>query len=245
MWNDAGRLGLPGLLLGGGALLGAPVPLQRRPDAAGHERVRGDAVRGPAAGQLDREQHVGRLGLRVGQPGRVRHGARRTGRRRRPASRRGRSTTPTPRGRRRRRPARSCRPVARAKWPRWLVPNCVSQPCAVTPCGLSMTPALFDQDVQRSPPGRGEGVDAGQVGQVEAGDGDVLAAAGAGDVRGDAVARRGVAHGERHLHAGVGQGARGLDADAGRGAGHDGAPAGQVEAVDHLEGGRPARRRGW
>jgi hypothetical protein len=48
------------------------VALQAGADAAGHDRVDRDAVRGPAAGALDREQDVGGLGLAVGGPRLVR-----------------------------------------------------------------------------------------------------------------------------------------------------------------------------
>jgi hypothetical protein len=36
----------------------------------------------------------------------------------------------------------SCSPVARPKWPRWLVANCISQPCGVRMSGDAIIPAL-------------------------------------------------------------------------------------------------------
>ena len=117
------------------------------------------------------------------------------------------------------------------------MPSCVSQPCAVVPCGRVHDPGVVDQDVQRARQAAVNASTEREVGEVEVGDGDVVATAGAGDVGGDALAGGGVAHGEGDLRAGVGQGPRGLDADARRGAGDDGPAAGQVDALDHLEGG--------
>jgi hypothetical protein len=36
-----------------------------------------------------------------------------------------------------------CSPVASAKWPRWLVANCVSQPAGVRISGAAISPALL------------------------------------------------------------------------------------------------------
>ena len=127
----------------------------------------------------------------------------------------------------------SCRPVASAKWPRWLVANCSSQPSGVRcSSGERHHAGVVDQDVQRAVPGGDERGDRGLVGEVEAADADGPAV----DRRGGALARGGVAHGEGHLGAGAGQRAGGLDADAGRAAGDDRALAGQVDALDDLGG---------
>ena len=142
-------------------LVVADVALQAGADRAGHQRVDRDPVIGPAPGRLDREQDVGRLGLRVGEP-RVVRPLRGSGcRRRRSQSRGARSNSPRRRGPGRARvraPAASapCSPVASAKWPRWLVANCISQPCGVRISGEAIRPALLTRTLQRSVPGRHE-----------------------------------------------------------------------------------------
>ena len=50
----------------------------------------------------------------------------------------------------RRRAAAAASRLTSTKWPRWLVPNCVSKPSAVVPCGQAMTPALAISTSRRS-----------------------------------------------------------------------------------------------
>src|SRR6185369_11722974 len=111
-----------------------------------------------------------------------------------------------------------CKPVASAKWPRWLVANCISQPSAVRASGDERRHRLLIGQVQRRDP------DLGVAGRVD-------------DLGGGTRAGLQVAYGEDHLGPGRCQGSRRLDADAGGAAGHDGALAAQVDAVDHLGGG--------
>ena len=64
----------------------------------------------------------------------------------------------------------SWRPRASAKWPRWLVANCSSQPSGGAAGRQRHHAGVVDQDVQRAVPGGGERGDGGQVGEVEAAD---------------------------------------------------------------------------
>ena len=203
MRNAPACLGLAGLLLGRRALLGAPVPLQRRPDAAGHERVGGDAVGGPATGQLDGEQHVGGLGLAVRETGVVGaaleeqvvedHGRGRVaagGHRDDAGARRPR---PAPRA------ARSSARSDRGGWSRTGSPS----PARSCPAGVSITPALLTRTC------RGPSQAAVKASTVARSARSRWATATSSRpvVRrrscGHALPGGGVAHGEGHLRAGV------------------------------------------
>jgi hypothetical protein len=99
-------------------------------------------------------------------------------------------------------------------------------------------PGVVDEDVRGPRPGGGEGVDGGEVGQVEACDTDIVAPRGGLDIGGGVLAGVGVADGQGHPGAGAGQRAGGLHPDPRSAAGHHGALAGQVDAGEHLGGGR-------
>ena len=101
-------------------------------------------------------------------------------------------------------------------------------------------PGVVDQDVQRPVPRPDEGVDAGEVAQVERGD-----PGGPADVRGHALTRGDVADRKRDLGTRVGERPRGLDADPRRGARDDRALAGEVDAVDDLARRSSRIRTGW
>ena len=134
----------------------------------------------PSAGRLDREQHVGGLRLAVGAPAartsRARSGCRRrrTGERRWPLELT--ETTARP-------PAAAsaaCRPVASAKWPRWLVANCSSQPSRCAARAGAITPALLTRTCSGPPPAGGERAHRGLVGEVDVGHPHVGVAGGGG-----------------------------------------------------------------
>ena len=104
--------------------------------------------------------------------------------------------------------------------------------------GQSHHAGVIDEQVERPAPVRDEGGDGGLVGEVESLDVNGGVAGGSGDVGGDPVAGVGVAHGERDFGARAGQRTCRLDPDARRTAGDDRAPAREIDAVDHLGGGR-------
>ena len=87
-----------------------------------------------------------------------------------------------------------------AKWPRWLVPICISNPSAVRCSGTFITPALLISTSTSPVQSVGEGADAGQVGEVEPADLGVAV-----DRRGGLLALRGVAHGQHDVRAGARQ----------------------------------------
>ena len=90
----------------------------------------------------DGAQHVGGLGPAVGHPGVVGLALEvrdRRGRRRRSG---GRPTRAARHGRRQPPPGTGVSSWMSRKWPRWLVPNWVSKPSTVVPCGQAITPAL-------------------------------------------------------------------------------------------------------
>src|SRR4029450_5549739 len=79
----------------------------------------------------------------------------------------------------------------RAKCPRWLVPNCSSNPSRVVCFGVNITPGVVDQQVDPGvlgPQFACGGADGIQRGQVEGLDHDVCARGGAGDAGGGALA---------------------------------------------------------
>ena len=210
----------------------------------GHDRARvdgvgGDAVGGPAARRLDGEQDVGGLGLPVGQ---------RTGRTAREVKFRSSKITGE-----RRCPTELSDTIraSPAVGERVVQAECEREVAEVVGRELHL-PALrrqlelgqrhhagvVDQDVQRPAPVRDEGGDGRLVGEVEPADVDGGVAGGGGDVGGGPLAGVGVAHGERDFGARAGQRAGGLDPDARRAAGDDRALAREVDAGDHLGGGR-------
>ena len=116
------------------------------------------------------EQAVGRLRLAVGLPlvvAALEHAGRRT-RIGRAAC--GRSRTARRRARRRRRASAGHSRLASAKWPRWLVANCASQPGPTRVSGAGHDRRVVDEHVERAAGGEealGEGADAVQVAEVE------------------------------------------------------------------------------
>ena len=118
------------------------VALQRRHDAA---RVGGERAHARVAAErveLHGEQAVGGLGLPVGLPLVVaasRTAGRRSGSRRACA----RSRRARRRARRRRAASAGQSRFASAKWPRWLVANCASQPGPTRVSGQAMIAALL------------------------------------------------------------------------------------------------------
>ena len=113
----------------------------------------------------------------------------------------------------------------RAKWPRWLVPNCISKPSAVRRRGRAITPALLTStsrpstsrvDLAGARPHRG------QVGQVERHD-HGLGPAAVGGVGGDELdgpgRLLGVPAGHEHPRAGPCERLGGRQPEAGVGAG--------------------------
>ncbi len=133
------------------------------------------------------------------------------------------------------RPARSrgSRWATRAKWPRWLVPNCSSNPSAVV-CrsGGVMTPALLIRMWIGRPSlaqrrRRGRRRRRARTGRARAARRRRRGAA-ARIARDRGLALAGVADGQDHLGAGGGEPGGDAEADAVAGAGDDGALAGQV-----------------
>jgi hypothetical protein len=119
-----------------------------------------------------------------------------------------------------------------------LVANCISEPSWVRWRSGSITPAFVDQQIRRPAPVRDEGRDRRLVGEVESADVDGHVAGGGSDVGGGPLTGAGIAHGERDFGARSDQRTCGLDPDTRGAAGDDRAPAGEVNAVDHLGGGR-------
>ena len=103
---------------------------------------------------------------------------------------------------------------------------------------------VVDEDVERPVPAGHEGVDAGEVGQLEVGDRDVVVAGARADVAGDLLAVAGPAHGEGDRGPSSGERAGGLDADARGAAGDDRPLAREVDALDHLRCRRLVAERG-
>ena len=168
-----------------------------------------------------------------------RSGTRSAGRRTRPASGGGRPRRPRRSARRRRPASASCRPTARAKWPRWFVANCISQRSGVRRRSrIAITPALLTSrcsgPLQAAANAATESWSARSSGATATTAPPVVAAMSAA-VRspGGRVADR-----ERDLGAGARERPRGLDADARRAARDDRAAPGEVDARDDLRGGR-------
>src|ERR1035437_9913050 len=127
----------------------------------------------------------------------------------------------------------SSNPV-RAKWPRWLVPNCISKPSAVSLRGMAITPALLtrmsrpscsvEKSVANFPADARRG--GGEPVEPHIGGGHRLADAFEG------VAALGpVPAGENDMGAGPGQRQGRLESQAAVGPGHDGSVASQVRYV--------------
>src|ERR1700682_5419982 len=134
----------------------------------------------------------------------------------------------------------SCSPTASAKWPRWLVANCISQPSGVSwSSGSRITPALFTSrcsgPLQRA-----------TSAPIEAGgcDEELLVAGAGGDIVGNPLASLQVAHREGHLGVGGSQRPGGFDADPGCATCDDRPAAGQVNSGNDLGGGGLRREVG-
>ena len=113
------------------------------------------------------------------------------------------------------------------------------------PVGQPHHGGVVDEQVQRPGPSPRRTRRPSPVGEIEPADVNGGVARRGGDVGGGPFAGLGVAHGERDVGARARERPRRLDADARRAAGHDRAPAAEVDAVDHLRGGRvEAERRG-
>ena len=118
----------------------------------------------------------------------------------------------------------------RAKWPRWLVPNCSSKPSSVVASRRRHHAGVVDQQVDRAPlrqQRRSESLHRGQRSEIELEDSHF-----ASDAAGRGRALRLVADGHQHLGAGPGQVPGELETDAVARAGDEGELAGQVRNVD-------------
>ena len=136
------------------------------------------------------------------------------------------------------------KPEGQAKWPRWFVANCISQPSGVRCSGIAMTPRVVDEKVEFAGPAGDEGGDRGPVGQVEPGDPDMGIAGRADDVRRRPVAGLGVADGQGHLGTDPGERPGRLDPDPGGSSGDDRPPAGEVDPPGDLVGRGPVTEGG-
>ena len=179
--------------------------------------------------QLVGEEQVGELRLAVRLPGPVSRAAPSSGRRGRCARSPRRATTRSRRGR----ADAAGASVVSAKWPRWLVPMCSSNPSAVRPCATAMIPALFMSMSSGPDQSRGERAHRCEVGQVERPHLGVAV-----DPLGHPLALRGIAHREDDVRAGRGQRTRGRGTDPARGAGDDDCAAGEVGEIARGPGGR-------
>jgi hypothetical protein len=138
----------------------------------------------------------------------------------------------------------SCRPSASAKVAQ-VVGRELHLPALRGPTQVGQYHAgVVDQQVKRPGPFRDERGDGRSVGEVEPANTDGTVAGGDGDVGGGPVAGVGIPHGERDFGARAGQRPRRLDTDPRRASGDDRAAAGEVDAVDHLGGGRVKSERG-
>ena len=214
-------------------------------DRAGVDGVGGDAVTGPMARRSDGEEHVRGLGLPVGEPRVVRAGG---------------EVQVVEDDRRPEVPAGAERhdPGVAGGRERVVQPERKREVAEVIRGELHLDAArgelelgqrhhagVVDEQVQRPVPAAGERGDRRQIGEVEPADMDVRVAGRRGDVGRGPVARAGVAHGERDVRSRAGERARRLDPDARRAARDDRALAAEVDALDHLRGGRvEAERRG-
>ena len=196
----------------------------------GFSGVRGDAVAGPSRGRAQREQHVCRLGLSVGQPRIVR-----TKCEVEIVKDHGREQVAT--GGHRDDARTSCRgqalyrPSANSKCPRWLAANCVSQPSDVrVSSGNASIPGVVDEDVQRAIPRRCERRDRRAVGQLKMSDEETPTACLRGDVGRRTLACFEVLDRKRYLRSRRCQRAGGLRPDPHCRASDDRASAVQVNA---------------
>ena len=103
-----------------------------------------------------------------------------------------------------------------AKWPRWFVPSCISKPSLVRLLGHGHHAGVVDEDVEVALPRVGEGVDGGEVGEVELAHLGLAVDGGRGR-----LALGDVADGEHDAGAGAAELASGGEADAAVGAGDD------------------------
>nr|MBP1189770.1 hypothetical protein [Frigoribacterium sp. PvP032] len=212
--------------------------LQARPDAAGHARVRHDAVVGPAGTRADREQRVRRLRLGVGEPGLVaappeEQVVEDDGRPAVAARRDGDHAGAAGRGEG---AVQSEREGEVAEVVRRELEFPARRRVRL---GGVHHPRVRDQDVERAGELGRDGFDRGRSVEVQLDHVGHRPAGGAGDVVGDRTPRCDVAHGERHPGAGPGQGAGRLDPDARGGARHQGRPPAQVDALECLGRSRP------
>ena len=127
------------------------------------------------------------------------------------------------------------------------MPNWVSKPSAVWPNGRGHHAGIGDDEVERPAVGEqrvGAGAHAGERGEVELDQLDAAAIGGIGAHHGGRGLGLGeIAGGADHLGAVGGQRAGRLDAEPGGDAGHQHALAAQVDAREHLVGGRVRTKR--
>ena len=133
------------------------------------------------------------------------------------------------------------------KCPRWFVPNCVSNPSAVRPSGVAMTPALAmitSRRVVRGVDAVGERADGCEGREIHLAqlDGRTGGRGRRAHRLGRALALGDVADAEDHVPAVGGDRARGFLAQPGRRARHQHPLAGQVDAVQHFVAGRLASK---
>jgi hypothetical protein len=210
---------------------------------AGVDGVGRDAVVGPAAGRLDREEHDGRLGLAVRQgvvravrevdvledDGRAQVAARAD---RDDACCRGRGERAVQ--------ADGEREVPQVVGRELQLPAFGSQ----AEVGHGHHGGVVDEHVERPIPARDERGHRLWIGEIELRLANIVVAGRIDDVGRDVLAGLGVANGNRDRGARAREGPGRLDADARRAARHDRPLAGQVDAGDHLGGGRlEAERR--
>ena len=136
-----------------------------------------------------------------------------------------------------------CRPVASAKWPRWLVANCDSQPSGVRVSGEAITPALLTRMCSGPSQSAANAATEARSARSRWPTWTLLlpvVAMMSSATRSPSARLRTARVTSAPAR---GQRAGGLDADAGGAAGDDGPAAGQVDAVDHLGGGRGGGER--
>jgi hypothetical protein len=211
---------------------------------ARHERVGADAVGGPATGELDGEEHVGRLGLPVGEARIVRATVEEE-----VVEDDGRSAVPAGAHGHDARGAVGSQRVAQPEGQGEVAHVVRGELQLPSERGVGLRrvhdPGVVDEHVQRPVPRRGERLDGPEVHEVELTDADGVVAGGLRDVLRDPSPGLDVADGKRDLRARAGQCAGRLDADPGRRAGDDDRPPAQVDAGRDLRGGgRVVERRG-
>ena len=182
---------------------GVPVLLETGPDPAGHERVGGDAVRGPAAVGLHGEQHVGGLRLAVGDARVVGPPVEEQVVEGRRVRCRGRSSSPPPPGRRPRPASASWRPSGQREVAEVVGGELELPALRGVRLGAGHDPGVVDQDVQRPVPRGDQGAHGpdGRPGRARARRHRVVARARATMSSRRRAAGAGVAHGQGDLSA--------------------------------------------